>query len=107
MIGPIGITLRQAEDHFDFIMDLTESQHVCWKIVRPDGKSAMMVPVNEILLLQMKFNSRQKNLEKNSWRKMRPETRKSMEMLFHAKWNLPKAAEHANLSNKENENYFQ
>ena len=48
MIGPIGITLRQAEDHFDFIMDLTESQHVCWKIVRPDGKSCMMVPVNEI-----------------------------------------------------------
>ena len=48
MIGPIGITLRQAEDHCDFIMDLTESQRVCWKITRPDGKSAMMVPVNEI-----------------------------------------------------------
>ena len=48
MIGPIGITLRQAEDHFDFIMDLTETQRVCWKITRPDGKSAMMVPVNEI-----------------------------------------------------------
>ena len=48
MIGPIGITLRQAEDHFDFIMDLTESQRVCWKITRPDGKCAMMVPVNEI-----------------------------------------------------------
>ena len=48
MIGSIGITLRQAEDHFDFIMDLTESQRVCWKITRPDGKSAMMVPVNEI-----------------------------------------------------------
>ena len=48
MIGPIGITLRQAEDHFDFILDLTESQRVCWKITRPDGKSAMMVPVNEI-----------------------------------------------------------
>ena len=48
MIGPIGITLRQAEDHFDFIMDLTESQRVSWKITRPDGKSAMMVPVNEI-----------------------------------------------------------
>ena len=48
MIGPIGITLRQAEDHFDFILDLTESQHVCWKIVRPDGKSCMMVPVNEV-----------------------------------------------------------
>ena len=48
MIGPICITLRQAEDHFDFIMDLTESQRVCWKITRPDGKSAMMVPVNEI-----------------------------------------------------------
>lgn len=32
---------------------------------------------------------------------MRPETRKSMEMLFSAKWNLPKAAAHANLTNKE------
>ena len=32
---------------------------------------------------------------------MRPETRKAMEMLFSAKWNLPKAARHANLTNKE------
>ena len=32
---------------------------------------------------------------------MRPETRKSMEMLWSAKWNLPTAAAHANLSNKE------
>jgi hypothetical protein len=32
---------------------------------------------------------------------MRPETRQSMEMLFAAKWNLPKAAKHANLTNKE------
>ena len=32
---------------------------------------------------------------------MRPETRKAMEMLFTAKWNLPKAAEHARLTNKE------
>jgi len=32
---------------------------------------------------------------------MRPETRKSMEMLFCAKWNLPKAAEHCGLTNKE------
>ena len=48
MIGPIGITLRQAEDHFDFIMDLTETQRVCWKITTRDGKSVMMVPVNEI-----------------------------------------------------------
>ena len=48
MIGPIGIIQRQAEEHFDFIMDLTETQRVCWKITREDGKSAMMVPVNEI-----------------------------------------------------------
>ena len=48
MIGPIDITLRQAEDHFDFIMDLTESQRVCWIITRPDGKSAMMVPINQV-----------------------------------------------------------
>ena len=48
MIGPIGITLRQAEDHFDFLMDLTETQRVCWKITRPDGKYALMVPVNEV-----------------------------------------------------------
>ena len=32
---------------------------------------------------------------------MRPETRKSMEMLFTARWNLPKAAKHADLTNKE------
>ena len=32
---------------------------------------------------------------------MRPETRESMEMLFHAKWNLPKAAKNANLTDKE------
>lgn len=32
---------------------------------------------------------------------MRPETRKSMEMLFVAKWNLPKAAQNCNLTNKE------
>ena len=32
---------------------------------------------------------------------MRPETRQSMEMLFCAKWNLPKAAKNANLTDKE------
>ena len=32
---------------------------------------------------------------------MRPETRQSMEMLFVAKWNLPKAAKNAGLTNKE------
>ena len=32
---------------------------------------------------------------------MRPETREAMEMLFSAKGNLPKAAKHANLTNKE------
>lgn len=32
---------------------------------------------------------------------MRKETRKSMEMLWSAKWNLPTAAKYANLTNKE------
>ena len=32
---------------------------------------------------------------------MRPETRQSMEMLFAARWNLPKAAKNAGLTNKE------
>ena len=32
---------------------------------------------------------------------MRPETRQSMEMLFGAKWNLPKAAKNCNLTHKE------
>jgi len=32
---------------------------------------------------------------------MRPETREAMEMLFAAKWNLPKAAQHCNLTHKE------
>jgi hypothetical protein len=31
----------------------------------------------------------------------RPETKKSLEMLFIAGWNLPKAAVNANLTNKE------
>jgi len=34
-------------------------------------------------------------------KKMRPKTRESMEMLFTAKWNLPKAAEYCGLSYKE------
>jgi hypothetical protein len=32
---------------------------------------------------------------------MRPKTREAMEMLFAAKWNLPKAAEYCNLTHKE------
>ena len=48
MIGPIGITQLQAEEHFDFVLDLTDTQRVCWKITREDGTSAMLVPVNEI-----------------------------------------------------------
>ena len=32
---------------------------------------------------------------------MRPETRQSMEMLFTAKWNLPKAAKNCGLTEKE------
>ncbi len=32
---------------------------------------------------------------------MRVETREAMEMLFSAKWNLPKAAKHCRLSRKE------
>ena len=32
---------------------------------------------------------------------MRPETRQSMEMLFAAKWTLPKAAKNCNLTDKE------
>lgn len=31
----------------------------------------------------------------------RPETKESLNMLFHAQWNLPTAADNANLSNKE------
>jgi hypothetical protein len=32
---------------------------------------------------------------------MRPQTREAMENLWSAKWNLPKAAKHANLTEKE------
>ena len=48
MIGPIGITLDQADENFHFIMDLTDSQRVCSKITKPDGGSVMIVPVNEV-----------------------------------------------------------
>ena len=32
---------------------------------------------------------------------MRPETRQSMEMLFAARWNIPKATENCGLTKKE------
>jgi hypothetical protein len=32
---------------------------------------------------------------------MRKETKESMENLFHARWNLPKAADHCGLTPKE------
>ena len=32
---------------------------------------------------------------------MRVETREAMKMLFRAKWNVPQAAKHCNLTNKE------
>ena len=48
MIGPIGVTEEQAEQYLEFMVDLTDNQRVIWKITRPDGKSVMMVPVNEI-----------------------------------------------------------
>ena len=32
---------------------------------------------------------------------MRPETREAMEKLFIARWNIPKAARHCNLTDKE------
>jgi len=32
---------------------------------------------------------------------MRPETRKAMEMLYRAKWNVPQAASHCGLTVKE------
>ncbi|ADO99528.1 Phd-like antitoxin [Synechococcus phage Syn19] len=48
MIGPIGVTDEQAEQYLEFMVDLTDNQRVIWKITRSDGKSVMMVPVNEI-----------------------------------------------------------
>mgnify|MGYP001411384776 CR=1 FL=1 len=48
MIGPIGITQEQANENFHFIMDLTDTQRVCWKISKSDGGSVMLVPVNEV-----------------------------------------------------------
>ena len=41
MIGPIGITEKQAEEYLEFLVDLTDSQRVVWKITRPDGTSVM------------------------------------------------------------------
>ena len=48
MIGPIGVTEEQAEKYLEFLVELTNNQRVIWKITREDGKSVMMVPVNEI-----------------------------------------------------------
>ena len=37
MIGPIGVTEKQAEQYLEFMVDLTDSQRVIWKITRSDG----------------------------------------------------------------------
>ena len=34
MIGPIGITEKQAEEYLEFLVDLTDSQRVVWKITQ-------------------------------------------------------------------------
>ena len=79
------------------------TNNVCVEITRPDGKSAMMVPVNEIPPVSEEIQSQVEEFRKSfvKFLLMRPETREAMEMLFTAKWNLPKAAKHANLTNKE------
>lgn len=73
MIGPIGVTEAQAEQYLEFLVDLTDSQRVCWKITRSDGTSVMMVPVNEIPpvpeeIQQQAEEFRKKFLEENETR---------------------------------------
>lgn len=64
MIGPIGVTVDQAEKYFEFMVDLTDSQNVCWKITRSDGKSVMMVPVNEIPPVSKEIQEEVENFRK-------------------------------------------
>jgi len=40
-------------------------------------------------------------MTQRSGKEMRIETREAMEMLFSAKWNVPTAAKHCNLTRKE------
>lgn len=65
MIGPIGVTEEQAEQYLEFMVDLTDSQRVIWKITRPDGKSVMMVPVNEIPPVSEEIQNQVEEFRKN------------------------------------------
>jgi len=65
MIGPIGVTEKQAEDNLEFMLELTENQRVCWKITTSQGKSVMMVPVNEILPVSEEIQSQVEEFRKS------------------------------------------
>tara|TARA_A200000159_G_scaffold88974_1_gene82418 strand:- start:222 stop:443 length:222 start_codon:yes stop_codon:yes gene_type:complete len=65
MIGPIGVTEEQAEQYLEFMVDLTDSQRVIWKITRSDGKSVMMVPVNEIPPVSEEIQNQVEEFRKN------------------------------------------
>tara|TARA_A100001035_G_scaffold238780_1_gene203534 strand:- start:12 stop:239 length:228 start_codon:yes stop_codon:yes gene_type:complete len=65
MIGPIGVTEKQAEQYLEFMVDLTDSQRVIWKITRSDGTSVMMVPVNEIPPVSEEIQNQVEEFRKN------------------------------------------
>jgi len=65
MIGPIGVTEEQAEQYLEFMVDLTDNQRVIWKITRSDGKSVMMVPVNEIPPVSEEIQNQVEEFRKN------------------------------------------
>jgi len=56
---------------------------------------------NQLLIPKLGQKIFQEKIAPITFLTMRPETRKAMEMLFTAKWNLPKAAEHCGLTWKE------
>ena len=48
MIGPITITQKQVENNLEFILTLTDTQGICWKILHEDQGVSMIVPVKKV-----------------------------------------------------------
>ena len=95
------ISVQEFEDNMEFCVDLCARERIVWKIRRESGEYVMCVPVTERAApVELTFSACRR-VQAIIYGAKCDLKHESMEMLFHAKWNLPKAAKNANLTDKE------
>lgn len=45
MNEPISITLAEAEQYLEFLIDMCERNRCVWRIERPDGAAVILAPI--------------------------------------------------------------